>query len=164
MANIHEVQITTRILPTGQDSKFKIAENASLLAVLEAGAEHGSVELLPPNDAPLDKLHNIEKHGEIGPAIDDLEQTVGEYIKQPHTTHNFGLELVRAFRVNTRWDIATASTMTPRQILALPRINLDFQTYTLYRLGSADPLPLDTAIEIERGTALEAQPDGKYGA
>ena len=36
--------------------------------------------------------------------------------------------------------------MTPKEILALPAINLDYQQYTLYLPGSNDPLPLDKPI------------------
>ena len=68
-----------------------------------------------------------------------------------------------AFRVNIRWAVATAPQMTPKQILALPAINLPFEQYTLYLSGSSDPLPLDTPITIRRGEVLEAQRDGKYG-
>src|SRR5262249_33562063 len=147
----------------GDESKFKIASNASLLDVLTAGAQHAGIELLPPRERTFDQLHNIAGHGDIGPAIDDLNQTVGDFIKQPHTTHNFGIELVRAFRVNSRWDVAPKASMTPREILALPRINLDYQSYTLYLPASADPLPLDTPVAVDRGAAFEAQADGKYG-
>lgn len=76
---------------------------------------------------------------------------------------HFGIELVLAFRVNVRWAVAPAPQMTPRQILALPAINLPYEQYTLYLPGSSDPLPLDTPITITRGEALEAQRDGKYG-
>jgi hypothetical protein len=53
--------------------------------------------------------------------------------------------------------------MTPKQILAPPAINLDYQQYTLHLPGSAQPLPLDNPITITRGMAFEAQRDGKYG-
>jgi hypothetical protein len=53
--------------------------------------------------------------------------------------------------------------MTPRQILALPTINLDFQTYTLYLPNNSTPLPLDTPVPVDRGSVFEAQADGKYG-
>lgn len=53
--------------------------------------------------------------------------------------------------------------MTPKEILSLPAINLDYRQYTLYLPGSNDPLPLDKPIHLKRGEALEAQRDGKYG-
>ncbi len=47
--------------------------------------------------------------------------------------------------------------MTPKQILALPGVGLDYQQYTLYLPGSSDPLPLDKPIHLKRGEALEAE-------
>ena len=160
----HEVQVSTRVLPAGAETKFKLPENAALREVLEEGARHAGVALLPPSPLkPLDRLHNLLKHDQVGPAIDDLDQPLGPYLKRKDTTHHFGIELVLAFRVNTRWAVATKPEMTPREILALPAINLDYQQYTLYLPGSNDSLPLDTPIHLKRGEALEAQRDGKYG-
>jgi hypothetical protein len=158
------VTVTARLLRTGAPARFEIADNAPLLQLLEEGAGHLGVGLLPPSpQRPLDRLHNIVKHDEVGPAIEDLDQTVGEYLKAKATTKDFGIELVLAFRVNTRWAVATSPDMTPRQILALPGIGLDYQQYTLYWPGSNDPLPLNKPIHLKRGEALEAQRDGKYG-
>ena len=160
----HDVQVTTRVLPAGAEAKFKLPENAALREVLEEGARRAGVELLPPAPLkPLDKLHNIVKHDEVGPAIDDLDQPLGPYLKEKGTTKDFGIELVLAFRVNTRWAVATKPQMSPREILALPGINLDPAQYTLYPPESATPLPLDEPVAITRGMAFEAQRDGKYG-
>ena len=160
----HDVTVTARLLPAGTPAKFKIADNAPLLQLLEEGAGQLGVQLLPPSHLrPLDRLHNIVKHHEVGPAIDDLDQAVGEYLQAKGTTKDFGIELVLAFRVNTRWAVAPSPDLTPKQILALPGIGLDYQQYTLYLPGSSDPLPLDKPIHLERGMALEAQRDGKYG-
>ncbi|MGE3779528.1 MAG: hypothetical protein AB7F89_20230 [Pirellulaceae bacterium] len=73
------------------------------------------------------------------------------------------MELALAIHVNTRWDVATKEAMTPREILALPRIHLDPAKYTLYPPESTQELPPDTSIKLTRGMDLEAQPDGKYG-
>lgn len=163
-ARPHEVTVTVRVLPTGTPVKFKVAETASLLQLTKEGAQQLGVTLLPPApQPPLDRLHNLGKHDQPGPAIEDLQQPVGEYLKQKETTKDFGIELVLAFRVNTRWAVAPQSPMTPREVLALPAINLDHTQYTLYPPGSATPLPLDTPVTIERGMAFEAQRDGKYG-
>ncbi|MBA4191810.1 MAG: hypothetical protein C0467_27845 [Planctomycetaceae bacterium] len=160
----HDLTVTTRVLPGGSPTKFKIADNAPLLQLLEDGARHLGIHLLPPPPLrPLDRLHNIGKHDEVGPAIGDLDQSVGVYLKEKGTTKDFGIELVLAFRVNTRWAVATSHEMTPKQILALPGIGLDYQQYTLYLPGSSAPLPLDKPIHLKRGDALEAQRDGKYG-
>ncbi len=161
----HRVQVTTKLLQGDpHEARFKVPEDAPLLEVLQQGAEHAHVELLPNSEEPLDRLHNFQKHHQVGPAIDDLEQTVHDFLKEHETTRDFGIELVLAFRVNARWAVAPESSMTPRQILSLPAINLDFQAYSLYLPKSADLLPLDTPITITRGLALEAQRDGKYGA
>jgi hypothetical protein len=160
----HDVHVTARLLPQGHEAKFHLAANAPLLEVLEAGAKHLHVQLMPPApERPLDQLHDLSHCGQVGPAIDNLDQDLAAYLKEKGTTAHFGIELVLAFRVNTRWAVATSPEMTPKQILALPAINLDYQQYTLYMPGSSDPLPLDKPIHLKRGEALEAQRDGKYG-
>jgi len=164
MAQEHDSRVSVRTLdPLSDPAKFHIDENASLLNLMQEGAQRLAVALLPTPTSPFDLLHNILQHDEIGPAITDLDQAVGDFIKQKHTTRDFGIELVRAFRVNTRWAVAPEPELSPRQILALPAINLDFQTYTLYLPNSSNPLPLDTPVSISRGSVFEAQADGKYG-
>ena len=163
-AHHHHIHVTVRLLPDGLEAKFQLPENAALLEVLEEGAKHLHVQLLPPApERPLDRLHDLSHHHHVGPAIDNLDQPLGTYLKEKGTTPHFGIELVLAFRVNTRWAVATKPDMTPKEILALPAINLDYQQYTLYMPGSNDPLPLDKPIHLKRGEALEAQRDGKYG-
>jgi hypothetical protein len=163
-AHPHEVHVTTRILPSGAESKFKLADNVPLTEVLEVGAQRAGAILLPPPPLRrLDELHNITHGDIIGRAIDDLDQPLGAFLKQIGTTTDFGIELVLVFRVNTRWAVATKPQMTPREILALPAIDLNFQEYTLYPAGSATLLPLDVPVTMERGEAFEAQRDGKYG-
>ncbi len=163
----HEHELHLETLLVGDEERkadFALPSNAALLEVLQEGAERTATALLPDPAQPLDRLHDFLTHRELVPAIDDLSQPVGPYLQQPHTTHTFGIELVRAFRVNTRWAVAPEPALTPRQILALPAINLDFQSYTLYRPGSTEPLPLDVPVAIQRGEAFEAQRDGRYGA
>jgi hypothetical protein len=159
-----EVHVTTKLLPAGHEAKFSLPANAPLLEVLEEGAKRLHVHLLPPApEKPLDQLHDLSHHGHEGPPIHNLDQALGAYLEEKETTPHFGIELVLAFRVNTRWAVATNPEMTPKEILALPAINLDYQQYTLYLPGSNDPLPLDKPIHLKRGEALEAQRDGKYG-
>ena len=161
----HEVQVRTQVLaPGAEEFKFKVLETAPLLEVLQRGAAAAQVPLLPTQDAPLDRLHNILKRDEVGPTIEDLDRTVGEFVRRPGTTKDFGIELVLAFRVNTRWAIAPKAELSPREILALPEINLDYTQYSIYFPNSTELLPLDTPIKIERGMAFEAQRDGRYGA
>ncbi len=162
-AHTHEIPVTTRLFGDDHATHFRLASSSPLLDVLQEGAEKAGVTLLPSPNDPLDRLHNLHAH-EVGPAIQDLEQLVGQFLSQPHATHEFAIELVPAFRVNTRWAIAASPTMTPREILALPSINLAPQDYTLYAPGSNEPLPLDTSIAVARAAVFEAQRDGRYGA
>jgi hypothetical protein len=159
------IQITTMVLESnGEEFRFKLPDTAALLEVLQHGAELAQVTLLPTKNSPLDRLHNILKRDEIGAAIEDLDQAVGEFVRRPGITKDFGIELVLAFRVNTRWAVAPKPELSPREILTLPAINLDFTQYSLYLPNSTELLPLDTPIKIERGMAFEAQRDGRYGA
>jgi hypothetical protein len=134
--------------------------------VLRRGAAELRVELLPPgvDRRPLDLLHWLQHDGSYGPPIEDLDQALWTFLRAHHGPRRFGIELVRAFSVNTKWAVATAPTMSPREILALPAINLPFQDYSLYRPGSARELPLDERIPLARGDHFEAVRDGKYGA
>jgi len=157
----HEVNVSVRVIPDNRPFPFHVPAVDSLLDVMQTGAQRADVTLLPNADAPLDLLHNIGKHQEPGPAITDLGQAVGDYVDADGHTNDFGIELVRAIRVNTRWAIAPKDMTSPHEILDLFQLN--YQEYSLYRGNSADLLPLDTPIAISRGDAFEAQRDGKYG-
>jgi hypothetical protein len=159
----HEVKVTGCLLPDRTDSQnLEVIESAPLIEVMQQWATAAGRTLLPDPETPLDRLHNIVKHDEVGPTIEDLQQPTGEFIKAPHTSHDFGIELVRAYRVNTRWWVAPKESMTPHEILDLAGLN--YQEYTLYRDQNATPLPLDTAFPVNRGDVFEAQRDGKYGS
>src|SRR6185437_10408015 len=72
----HEYEVTIKPLPAGHEAKFRLPGNAALLEVLEEGAKHLHLKLLPPPPAkPLDQLHDIAKHDHVGPAITDLDQS-----------------------------------------------------------------------------------------
>ena len=158
-----EVHVSVRLLHEGATKHgLKAEEDGPLIDVLRSGAEVCGAALLPNPDAPLDRLHNLGKHDEAGPAIEDLEQLLGEYLKSKVTTKDFGIELVRAFRVNARWTVAPTAEMTPRQILTLFELNP--AEYSLYRANSADLLSPDGPLSVSRGDAFEAQRDGKYGS
>ena len=157
----HELHLSVCVLPDGHKHSLKLPGTATLLDVMQEGASRAGESLLPTPEQPLDRLHNIGKHHEVGPAIEDLGQPAAEYVSEPGHTDDFGIELVLAIRLNTQWQIAPQPSMSPREILQL--FGLDFQEYTLYRSLSADPLPLDTSISLARGDAFEAQRDGKYG-
>ncbi len=159
----NDIHVSTRVIHANdeEEQKFKLPYSAPLLEVLQEGARLAQVTLLPNPEDPLDQLHVMFSHNEVGPPITDLQQQLGDFLKDKHEKNHFGIELVLAFRVNTRWVVAPQPELSPRQILGLLGIN--YQDYTLYREGSATPLPLDTVIAIERGMVFEAQRDGKYG-
>lgn len=158
-AHARVVKITTRILPDGPEQELRLGRDVQLRELLEEGARAAGETIFPSADHPLDTLHNLRK-GEASDPISDLDQTLEEYLQEPKTTKSFGTKLNLAFRVNATWKIAPNKSMTPREILTL--FNLDI-AFTLYREDSAEPLPIDTPIEIERGMTIEAQRDGKYG-
>ncbi len=141
--------------------EFRVSRHATLLDMMQEAVRLAGLALLPPGERPFDRLYRGDdtSTGELT----HLDETVWECIRDGIGHPHFLLELARTFRVNIRWAVAAAQDMTPREILALPEINLDYQEYTLYPPDSDDPLPLDTPIRIKRGTDFEAQRDGKYG-
>jgi hypothetical protein len=140
---------------------FDVGAGITLEQLMAQAAALAGVALLPPRKRPFDRLH--EMRGEqVGAAIENLDQTLGEYVRHAGQPH-FTIELALAIHVNTRWDVAAQDAMTPREILALPRIHLDAAKYSLYLPESTQELPPDTPIKLTRGMDLEAQPDGKYG-
>lgn len=141
---------------------FEIGSEATLLEVMDRAATLAGFALLPPRQRPFDRLHAMQGE-QIGPVIEPLDQSLAAYLSQADHLPHFTVDLARAIHVNTRWDVAPEQEMSPRQILALPRIHLDHTQFTLYQPESTVPLPLDTPIKLERGTDLEAQRDGKYG-
>lgn len=160
------VPVEIRLLPDGAAARIHVHLSDSLLSMMRQGAADLQVGLLPPGaDArPLDLLRWHQPDGSYSPPIEDLDQALWTFLRAHRGPRRFGIELVRAFSVNTKWAVATAPTMSPREILALPAINLPFQEYSLYRPGGARELPLDDAIPITRGDHFEAVRDGKYGA
>lgn len=154
----HHVKLEVRELPRGTPTTLRIDWEATLLEFFARAADALGLSLLPSPEAPLDTLHNLTHEGDQ--VIPDLELSVGEYLRAPHTSHDFGIKLERVLFVNTQARVAPEASMRPREILALFEMDTNF---TLYRSGSNEPLPLDTEILIERGMRLEAQRDGKYG-
>lgn len=159
---VHSDHVTTRVLEQNSGIfRFTLPETAPLLEVLTTGAQQAKIILLPNATEPLDQLHNLGSHGEVGLAIDDLQEPLGEYLKRQHTTRDFGIELRRVFRVNNRFAVAGEPMLSPRQILTL--VGLKVEEYSLYRANSADLLALDVAVAVNRGDVFEAQRDGRYG-
>ena len=160
-----KVKVSTRVLPNGEKYHLEINREANLRELLQEGTLAANETLIhDENGRLLDRLHNLHRehhHQHIDPSITDLEQLVGEYIDLPHTTHHFGIELVRAITINSMWREATNEHMTPREILALFGLTTEF---TLFATGSDIPIPLDIPISLHRGQKLEAHKDGSYGA
>jgi hypothetical protein len=159
----HEVMVIVHIHDDDYrgTQEFKVSRHATLLHMMAEATRLAGLSLLPPEGRPFDKLYRGDDTS-TG-AIEDLDEPVGECIREAVGHPHFLIELARAFRVNNRWAVAPARDMTPRAILALPEINLDYQEFTLYPPDSDDPLPLDTPVCVKRGTDFEAQRDGKYG-
>jgi hypothetical protein len=157
-----QVPVSTRLLEAGAERySFRVANEVPLSEVLNIGLQSAGRLLNPMPETPLDRLHNLDQHDQVGHAIDDLDQPTGPYVRRAGTSHDFGIELVLAIRINTRWRVAPTDSMSPHQLLDL--FGLNYQEYSLYREASADLLPLDTAIALQRGMVFEAQRDGKYG-
>jgi hypothetical protein len=142
--------------------EFQIGSDARLLDVMDKAAKLAGVALLPPKQLPFDLLHSMNGE-QRGPVIEDIEQSLAEYLQHAGHKPHFAIELARTLHVTARWDVAPKKEMSPREILSLPRINLDYTKFTLYRPGSKAKLPLDEPIEVRRGLDLEAQSDGSYG-
>ncbi len=157
------LKLRTRIRPQTAFQEVEVDGTGTLFDVLKAAAIAGGQTLLPPDATPLDRLYGLDNHEVVGPSL-DLEEGIEEYLHRPHTSKKFEVELVLAIRVNARWAIATDESMSPRNILKLPGINLSPDDYSLYTPGSNQPLPPDVAITLRRGDRFEAQRDGKYGA
>jgi hypothetical protein len=156
------VNLTVEILKsaTHESQRLRIDGQQSLLHVLDEGAKALNENLLPTAEAPFDHLRGIYQHDQAGPQL-DLNLTLDEFLDEKPVTHRFGIELVLAIRVNTRWREAPAQSMTPKDILSL--FGLSSQEYSLYLPDGKEPLAVDTPIDLHRGEAFEAQKDGKYG-
>lgn len=157
------LKLRTRIRPETAFQEVEVDGTGTLFEVLKAGAIAGGQTILPPDGTPLDRLYGLDNHEVVGPAL-GLDEGIEEFLHRPHTSKKFEIELVLAIRVNARWAIATDESMSPRNILKLPGINLSPDDYSLYTPGSNQPLPPDVAIPLRRGDRFEAQRDGKYGA
>jgi hypothetical protein len=159
------VAVEIGLLPDGSTSRIHVHLSDSLLTMMRQGAAALGMSLLPPatDVRPLDLLRWLERNGSYSPAISDLDQALWTFLRAPRGPRRFGIELVRAFSVNTKWAVGLP-TMSPREILALPQINLPFQEYSLYRPGSSRELPLDEQMSITRRDHFEAVRDGKYGS
>lgn len=159
----HEVEISVEKFhePTHERRHFRMPRKATLLEVLDRGAQELGERLLPKPEQPLDRLRGVYKDHQAGEPL-NLDLTLEEFLREEPRTHHFAVELVLAIQINTRWRIAPEKEMTPKEILTLA--DLPWQEYSLYfPCDSVDPLPPDTPVKLHRGERFEAQRDGKYG-
>jgi hypothetical protein len=158
----HYAEIKVEVLDQAvhERQQLHVPQEITMLEILVEGAEKLRVPLLPSAENPLDRLHKI--HGnQVGEAL-NLELVLEDLLEQEPGIHRFGIELVLAIQINTRWRIASESRMSPKDILTLA--DLPWQEYSLYfPCDSVEPMPPDTPIELQRGYRFEAQRDGKYG-
>lgn len=159
------IALGVRKYPQGNEVRFRALLSASLLQVMERGAEALGEPLLPPDASqegyPLDELRCRERCGhEWSEPISDLHQPLWKALVEGRS-RRFGIEYVLAVKINTRWGVAPSSNATPRQLLTA--FGFDPAQYTLYDLDSTIPLPPDTPLSITRGREFEAQKDGRYG-
>jgi hypothetical protein len=165
----HAIAVQVRLRKTREhgDEKrvtIRVGKQATLLDLMQDGAERLGVEILPSPTNPFDTLHQTKSGSDdIGPAISDLDSTIQEFLREPGAAPDFIILLELVFRVNTRWAISPSTEQTPRQILTLPKIELSPEEYSLYNSDSSDVLPPDQPVRICHGTVFEAQKDGKYG-
>ena len=156
-----KVRLSINIWPEGHPEHFHARLKDSLLEVMQDGAKALGVTLLPPGKAkPFDALRNREHHHWSDPLV-DLEEPLWMALARGASRH-FGLELKLAVKINTKWRIASAPDLTPRQLLN--EFGFDPTEFTLYRADSSTELPPDTPIHLTRGDQFEAQKNGRYGS
>jgi hypothetical protein len=162
-ADARHLEVSVGLLPgLEKTTSFAVLRESPLLHVLDEGARKLEVNLLPDPRDPLDHLRGVYAGGKVGEPL-DLKLTLAEFLRQRDPTDRFGVELVLAIQINTRWRVAPTQQMDPRAILTLA--GLSPQEYSLYfPPDSVDPLPPDTPVNLYRGQRFEAQRDGKYGA
>jgi hypothetical protein len=148
--------------PTGQEHHFSARLADPLLEVMRHGAKELGEPLLPPHaPEPLDLLRARKRHGhEWSDPITDLDMPLWVALVDGNS-RRFAIEYRLIIRINTKWDIAPAEQMTPKQLLS--SFGFDPNDYSLYREHSPDVLPPDTPIHLKRGEHFEAQKDGRYG-
>ena len=160
LTNLH-VRLSARRLPDGQAAHFHAHLGDTLLHIYERGAEALRERLLPPSPAsPLDLLFFHARDGKWCPQTTSLEVPLWEALAEGMTRH-LGIEYRLVIRINSKWGVAKAEQMTPRELLV--EFGFDPTQFSLYRHDSSQVLPPDTQIHLHRGEHFEAQKDGKYG-
>ena len=112
----HQVHVSTQIQGHGIET-FSVSCHATLLELMAEGAVRlTGLSVLPPTEHPFDRLYSMNGE-EPGQVIENLHQTIDEYLRHPDMTPHFAIELLRTFRVNTRWDVAPKPELSPKEIL-----------------------------------------------
>ena len=159
---VHIDHVTVKVLGHDEEKEHQIELSAAalMLDVLLTGAEVAGVRLLPPGETPLDRLRVVHD-GNLGPTVEDLDESLGKYLESHCASHHFAIELLDVFAVNNRWAVAPRPELPPREILTL--VGLSYEHYTLYPPHGDQMLPLDIPVRVHRGERFEAQKDGRYG-
>jgi hypothetical protein len=155
------VSLSVQKLPSGHATHFRAHLGDPLRHVYEKAAEALHEPLLPTRPAqPLDLLRYRTRQGEWHPPVCDIETPLWEALAEGMTRH-LGIEYQLVVRINSKWGVATAPQMTPRQLLH--EFGFDPAHFSLYRHDASEPLPPDISLHLHRGEHFEAQKDGRYG-
>lgn len=153
--------IKVNLLPEGDFKVIKVSFASTVFEVMQSIAREFGESLLPPDsEQTLDQLFCHGRDKELIGQIEDLTQPIWSVILR-HRSRKFGLKLLLVIKVNATWKVAPKKSMSPREIIDL--FGMDYTQFTLYTENGADPLPLDTPMELERGECFVAIKDGRYG-
>jgi hypothetical protein len=156
-----KVMLSVRELPEGKEVKFKAALTDTLREVFDRGAQELGKPLLPPSPAAtLDALH-FRARGGWGEPLTGLDRPLWLALAQGGT-RRLGIDYKLVVKINTKWGVAPAASVTPRALLEAFGFSPD--EFSLYTPEGTEPLPPDTPLALERGWVFEAQKDGRYGA
>lgn len=157
-----QIAIKVCLLPTGDFRTIHIGLDSTARHLMDKiSTEFGDAILPPGSNAPLDKLFCYGRHNDLIGPLADLDATVWQMLRQHQCKRKFALEIVRAIKVNSTWNVASKDEMTPKEILAV--FSMDHSQFTLYRPDSSEPLAFDVAIKVNRGDFFDAIKDGRYG-
>lgn len=155
------VRLNVRKLHSEEVVHFHAHLGDSLIKVYEKAANAlGELLLPPPPSPPLDELLFRDERGEWNPPPVQLDSPLWEALAEGMTRH-LGIDYRLVVRINTKWGVASAKALTPRQLLT--EFGFDPGQFTLYHHNKSEPLPPDVPIKLHRGEHFEAQKDGRYG-
>jgi Prokaryotic E2 family E len=155
-----KIALTVQDLPGGKHKQFKAALTDTLREVFEHGAQELGKPLLPSSSMPLDTLH-YRKRGDWSESLTGFDRPLWLALAQG-STRRLGIDYKLVVKINTKWGIAPLADATPRTLLEA--FGFSPNEFSLYAMDSAEPLPPDTPLALQRGQTFEAQKDGRYGA